>query len=115
MSAATRSSSSPAPTSDLFRIRVLRRPNSGALRARSDVYGGSWEGFTFEWIGEESTFAMKSQANGVYVAVDKNYTGALQNLLLSSTASAATSTPLRDVVERPQPWAIWATAQCLVR
>ncbi|MEU0048004.1 hypothetical protein ABZ044_33665, partial [Streptomyces werraensis] len=61
-------------------------PNTGALRARSDVYGGSWEGFTFEWIGEESTLAMKSQANGLYVAVEENYTGASQNLLLSSTA-----------------------------
>ncbi len=88
-------------------------PNSGALHARSDVYGGSWEGFTFEWIGEESksTFVMKFQANGLYVAVEENYTGASQNLLLSSPPSAATSTPLRDVVERPQPWAIWAAAQ----
>ncbi|MGA5416717.1 hypothetical protein [Streptomyces pseudogriseolus] len=59
---------------------------------------------------------MKSQANGLYVAVEKNYTGASQNLLFSSPPpSAATSTPLRDVVERPQPWAIWAAAQCLVR
>ncbi|CAL9644686.1 hypothetical protein SUDANB32_06430 [Streptomyces sp. enrichment culture] len=29
---------------------------------------------------------MKSQANGLYVAVEENYTGASQNLLLSSTA-----------------------------
>ncbi|MFF8632267.1 hypothetical protein [Streptomyces werraensis] len=85
------------------------------MRARSDVYGGSWEGFTFEWIEEESTLAMKSQANGLYVAVEKNYTGASQNLLLSSLPSAATSTPLRDVVEHTQPWAIWSAAQCLVR
>ncbi len=54
---------------------------------------------------------MKFQANGLYVAVEENYTGASQNLLLSSPPSAATSTPLRDVVERPQPWAIWAAAQ----
>ncbi|MGA5378502.1 fascin domain-containing protein [Streptomyces griseoincarnatus] len=64
-------------------------PNTGALRARSDVYGGSWEGFTFEWIGEESTFAMKSRANGLYVAVEKNYTGASQNLLRARSTSAA--------------------------
>ncbi|WP_225626494.1 hypothetical protein [Streptomyces werraensis] len=58
---------------------------------------------------------MKSQANGIYVAVEKNYTGASQNLLLPSLPSAATSTPLRDVVEHTQPWAIWSAAQCLVR
>ncbi|MDN3267105.1 hypothetical protein [Streptomyces sp. MA15] len=69
--------------------KTYAAPNTGALRARSDVYGGSWEGFTFEWIGEESTFAMKSQANGLYVAVEKNYTGASQNLLRARSTSAA--------------------------
>ncbi|MBJ6647520.1 hypothetical protein [Streptomyces sp. BSE7-9] len=69
--------------------KTYAAPNTGALRARSDVYGGSWEGFTFEWIGEESTFAMKSRANGLYVAVEKNYTGASQNLLRARSASAA--------------------------
>ncbi|MGA5125430.1 fascin domain-containing protein [Streptomyces pseudogriseolus] len=69
--------------------KTYAAPNTGALRACSDVCGGSWEGFTFEWIGEESTFAMKSQANGLYVAVEKNYTGASQNLLRARSASAA--------------------------
>ncbi|MFC8938471.1 hypothetical protein ACFT1B_10045 [Streptomyces griseoincarnatus] len=69
--------------------KTYAAPNTGALRARSDVYGGSWEGFTFEWIGEESTFAMKSRANGLYVAVEKNYTGASQNLLRARSTSAA--------------------------
>ncbi|GAA2952547.1 hypothetical protein ACFQZ0_06010 [Streptomyces erythrogriseus] len=69
--------------------KAYAAPNTAALRARSDVYGGSWEGFTFEWIGEESTFAMKSRANGLYVAVEKNYTGASQNLLRARSTSAA--------------------------
>ncbi|MEV5045675.1 hypothetical protein AB0N20_13755 [Streptomyces griseoincarnatus] len=58
--------------------KTYAAPDTGALRARSDVYGGSWEGFTSEWIGEEGTFAMHSRANGLYVAVEKNYTGASQ-------------------------------------
>lgn len=69
--------------------KTYATPNTGALRARSDVYGGSWEGFTFEWIGEESTFAMKSRANDLYVAVEKNYTGTSQNLLRARSTSAA--------------------------
>lgn len=69
--------------------KTYAAPNTGALRARSDVYGGSWEGFTFEWIGEESTFAMKSRANDLYVAVEKNYTGTSQNLLRARSTSAA--------------------------
>ncbi|MFI0506920.1 hypothetical protein ACH3WN_29390 [Streptomyces albogriseolus] len=31
---------------------------------------------------------MKSQANGLYVAVEKNYTGASQNLLRARSTSA---------------------------
>lgn len=69
--------------------KTYAAPDTGALRARSDVYGGSWEGFTFEWIGEKSTFAMNSRANGLYVAVEKNYTGASQNLLRARSTSAA--------------------------
>ncbi|MBN3931069.1 hypothetical protein IQ279_15765 [Streptomyces verrucosisporus] len=56
-------------------------PNTGALRARSAEYGGSWEGFAFEWDETTETYALRSLANDLYVAVEKNFTGSSQNLL----------------------------------
>lgn len=63
-------------------------PDTGAVRARSDAYNGSWEGFAFEWDESSETYALKSLANNRYVAVEKNYTGAAQNMLRARSTSA---------------------------
>lgn len=62
-------------------------PNTGVLRARSDAYNGSWEGFAFEWDEATATYALKSLANNRYVAVEKNYTGNAQNVLRARSTS----------------------------
>ncbi|MER7486906.1 hypothetical protein ABTY20_13605 [Streptomyces sp. NPDC126497] len=56
-------------------------PHTGALRARSAAYNGSWEGFAFEWDGTTGTYALKSLANDRYVAVEKNFAGDARNEL----------------------------------
>ncbi|MET4660001.1 hypothetical protein ABID80_003721 [Streptomyces sp. PvP037] len=62
-------------------------PHTGVLRARSDAYGGSWEGFAFEWDETTGTYALKSLANDRYVAVEKNFTGAAENELRARSTS----------------------------
>ncbi|MEU5754602.1 MULTISPECIES: fascin domain-containing protein [unclassified Streptomyces] len=62
-------------------------PNTGVLRARSAEFGGSWEGFSFEWDEATETYALKSLANDRYVAVEKNYTGSAQNVLRARSTS----------------------------
>jgi hypothetical protein len=62
-------------------------PNTGVLRARSVEYGGSWEGFAFEWDETSQTWSLRSLANGLYVAVEKNFTGSSQNVLRARSAS----------------------------
>ncbi|MFD3651866.1 hypothetical protein [Streptomyces sp. NPDC058620] len=63
-------------------------PNTGVLRARSAAYGGAWEGFAFEWDATTETYALKSLANNLYVAVEKNFTGSAQNELRARSTSA---------------------------
>ncbi|AKZ59726.1 putative peroxidase [Streptomyces ambofaciens ATCC 23877] len=62
-------------------------PNTGVLRARSAEFGGSWEGFSFEYDEATETYALKSLANDRYVAVEKNYTGSAQNVLRARSTS----------------------------
>ncbi|MEG3631241.1 fascin domain-containing protein [Streptomyces poriticola] len=62
-------------------------PNTGALRARSEVYAGSWEGFALEWDESTGTYALRSLANDLYVAVEKNFTGNAQNMLRARSTS----------------------------
>ncbi|MET9442677.1 hypothetical protein [Streptomyces sp. NPDC006610] len=62
-------------------------PNTGLLRARSAEYGGSWEGFAFQWDEVSQTWSLRSLANDLYVAVEKNFTGDSQNVLRARSAS----------------------------
>ncbi|MGW4949240.1 fascin domain-containing protein [Streptomyces parvulus] len=62
-------------------------PNTGVQRARSAEFGGSWEGFAFEWDEASETYALRSLANNRYVAVEKNYTGSAQNVLRARSTS----------------------------
>ncbi|MEW2451031.1 hypothetical protein AB0896_26330 [Streptomyces parvulus] len=62
-------------------------PNTGVQRARSAEFGGSWEGFAFEWDEASQTYALRSLANNRYVAVEKNYTGSAQNVLRARSTS----------------------------
>ncbi|AQS66164.1 hypothetical protein [Streptomyces pactum] len=62
-------------------------PNTGALRARSEEFGGSWESFAFEWDEASQTYTLKSLANNRYVAVEKNFTGSAQNVLRARSTS----------------------------
>jgi hypothetical protein len=62
-------------------------PNTGVLRARSAEFGGSWEGFAFEWDEASQTYALRSLANNRYIAVEKNYTGSAQNVLRARSTS----------------------------
>ncbi|MDT0342790.1 fascin domain-containing protein [Streptomyces litchfieldiae] len=68
-------------------------PNTGLLRARSDWFNGSWEKFTLVWEdpedveeGEPQTFGIRSEANDLYVAVEKNMPGDRQNMLRARSA-----------------------------
>ncbi|MFD5318627.1 hypothetical protein [Streptomyces sp. NPDC127098] len=62
-------------------------PNTGLLRARSQGVFGAWEEFDFVWDDATGTFAMRSRANGLYVAVERNLTGERQNMLRARSAS----------------------------
>ncbi|GAB2903611.1 fascin domain-containing protein [Streptomyces mayteni] len=62
-------------------------PNTGVTRARSGGVFGAWEEFDFVWDDTNGTFAMRSRANNLYVAVEKNFTGERQNMLRARSAS----------------------------
>ncbi|TDC79719.1 fascin domain-containing protein [Streptomyces hainanensis] len=62
-------------------------PNTGLLRARSLGIFGAWEEFNFVWDDTNGTFAIQSRANGLYVAVEKNFTGDRQNMLRARSES----------------------------
>ncbi|GAB2613422.1 hypothetical protein GCM10027168_52630 [Streptomyces capparidis] len=62
-------------------------PNTGLQRARATDVAGSWESYILSYDEALDTWALKSQANNKYVAVEKNFTGATQNALRARSDS----------------------------
>ncbi|WP_059013577.1 fascin domain-containing protein [Streptomyces specialis] len=62
-------------------------PYTGLPRARSSDWNGAWEDLYLEWDATTETYAIFSGATGLYLAVEKDWTGSDTGLLRARSTS----------------------------